>query len=105
MKTPPVYGTLVGSALRRRAAGDWLLCSTDEFDSGAAILLAIFSLWQMLPTPMPSPFSALRIIRRANIPVMPVVKGISVAKNHDHAVYHRPFGRCHADALWRLRRI
>ncbi len=31
---------------------------------------------------MPSPFSALRITSAANIPVLPVVKGISVAKNH-----------------------
>lgn len=63
MKRHSVYGTLIGSL------------------SGAAILLAIFSLWQM-PHSYAIAIFRFKDYQAANIPVLPVVKGISVAKNH-----------------------
>lgn len=63
MKRHSVYGTLIGSLSGAAPPVIGYCAVTGEFDSGAAILLAIFSLWQM-PHPMPSPFSALRITRR-----------------------------------------
>lgn len=54
---------------------------TNEFDAGALILLAIFSLWQM-PHSYAIAIFRFKDYQAANIPVLPVVKGISVAKNH-----------------------
>ena len=81
MKRHSVYGTLIGSLSGAAPPVIGYCAVTNEFDAGALILLAIFSLWQM-------PHSyAIAIFRfkdypAANIPVLPVVKGISVAKNH-----------------------
>ena len=81
MKRHSVYGTLIGSLSGAAPPVIGYCAVTNEFDMGALILLAIFSLWQM-------PHSyAIAIFRftdyqAANISVLPVVKGISVAKNH-----------------------
>ena len=63
MKRHSVYGTLIGSLSGAAPPVIGYCAVTGDFDSGAAILLAIFSLWRCL-TPTPSRFSALRIIRR-----------------------------------------
>ena len=81
MKRKSVYGTLVGSLSGAAPPVIGYCAVTNEFDAGALILLAIFSLWQM------PHYYAIAIFRfkdyqAANIPVLPVVKGISVAKHH-----------------------
>ncbi|VDA29586.1 UbiA family prenyltransferase [Klebsiella pneumoniae] len=77
MKRHSVYGTLIGS-LSGAPPVIGYCAVTGDFDSGAAILLAIFSLWQM-PHLRHRDFP-LWDYQAANIPVLPVVKGISVAK-------------------------
>lgn len=47
MKRHSVYGTLIGSLSGAAPSVIGYCAVTGEFDSGAAILLAIFSLWQM----------------------------------------------------------
>jgi len=79
MKRNSVYGTLVGSLSGAVPPVVGYCAVSNEFDAGAAILLTMFSLWQM-------PHSyAIAIFRyadykAANIPVLPVAKGISAAK-------------------------
>ena len=81
MKRHSVYGTLIGSLSGAAPPVIGYCAVTGNFDSGAAILLAIFSLWQM-------PHSyAIAIFRfndylAASIPVLPVKRGIQVAKKH-----------------------
>lgn len=81
MKRKSVYGTLVGS-LSGAAPPVIGYCSvTGQFDTGALILLLIFSLWQM-PHSYAIAIFRFKDYQAANIPVLPVIKGISVAKNH-----------------------
>lgn len=81
MKRYSVYGTLIGS-LSGAAPPVISYCAvTNEFDTGALILLAIFSLWQM-PHSYAIAIFRFKDYQAANIPVLPVVKGISVTKNH-----------------------
>lgn len=77
----PVYGTLIGSLSGAAPPVIGYCAVTGDFDSGAAILLAIFSLWQM-PHSYAIAIFRFKDYQAANIPVLPVVKGISVAKNH-----------------------
>ena len=75
LKRTSVYGTLVGSLSGAMPP------VVGQFDTGAALLLLIFCLWQM-------PHSyAIAIFRfddysAAGIPVLPVKEGIKVAKQH-----------------------
>ncbi len=102
MKRHSVYGTLIGSLSGAAPPVIGYCAVTGEFDSGAAILLAIFSLWQM-PHSYAIAIFRFKDYQAANIPVLPVVKGIFGGEESHHAVYHR-LCRCHADALsWRLR--
>ena len=81
LKRGSVYGTLVGSLSGAAPPVVGYCAVSNEFDAGAAILLLIFSLWQM-------PHSyAIAIFRfsdyqRAGIPVLAVAKGVNVAKHH-----------------------
>ncbi|MBJ3814806.1 protoheme IX farnesyltransferase [Shimwellia pseudoproteus] len=81
MKRKSVYGTLIGSLSGAAPPVIGYCAVTGEFDTGAAILLAIFSLWQM-PHSYAIAIFRFKDYQAANIPVLPVVKGISVAKNH-----------------------
>lgn len=63
MKRHSVYGTLIGSLSGAAPPVIGYCAVTGDFDSGAAILLAIFSSGRCR-TLTPSPFSALRTIRR-----------------------------------------
>lgn len=81
MKRNSVYGTLVGSLSGAVPPVVGYCAVSGSFDTGAAILLLMFCLWQM-------PHSyAIAIFRYADyeaagIPVLPVAQGISKAKLH-----------------------
>ncbi|MBT0728087.1 heme o synthase [Rosenbergiella australiborealis] len=81
MKRNSVYGTLIGSLSGAAPPVIGYCAVTGSFDAGALILLAIFSLWQM-PHSYAIAIFRFKDYQAANIPVLPVVKGISVAKNH-----------------------
>lgn len=81
MKRNSVYGTLVGSLSGAAPPVIGYCAVINQFDAGALILLAIFSLWQM-PHSYAIAIFRFKDYQAANIPVLPVVKGISVAKKH-----------------------
>ena len=81
MKRHSVYGTLVGSLSGAAPPVIGYCAVSGQFDSGALILLAIFSLWQM-PHSYAIAIFRFKDYQAANIPVLPVVKGIVVAKHH-----------------------
>lgn len=81
MKRKSVYGTLIGSLSGAAPPVIGYCAVTNQFDTGALILLAIFSLWQM-PHSYAIAIFRFKDYQAANIPVLPVVKGISVAKHH-----------------------
>ncbi|KLU16880.1 MULTISPECIES: heme o synthase [Xenorhabdus] len=81
MKRKSVYGTLVGSLSGAAPPVIGYCAVTGHFDTGALILLLIFSLWQM-PHSYAIAIFRFKDYQSANIPVLPVIKGISVAKNH-----------------------
>ena len=81
MKRHSVYGTLVGSLSGAAPPVIGYCAVSGQFDSGALILLAIFSLWQMQHSYAIAIFR-FKDYQAANIPVLPVVKGIPVAKLH-----------------------
>ncbi|WJY17275.1 heme o synthase [Pectobacteriaceae bacterium CE90] len=81
MKRHSVYGTLVGSLSGAAPPVIGYCAVSNQFDAGAFILLLIFSLWQM-PHSYAIAIFRFKDYQAANIPVLPVVKGISVAKNH-----------------------
>lgn len=83
-KRNSVYGTLVGSVSGAIPPLAGYIAVTNYIDINAALLFALFSLWQM-------PHSyAIAMFRRkdyqeANIPVLPLVEGIQVARSHMQA--------------------
>ncbi|QHD94732.1 protoheme IX farnesyltransferase [Proteus terrae subsp. cibarius] len=81
MKRKSVYGTLIGSLSGSAPPVIGYCAVSGEFDAGAAILLLIFSLWQM-PHSYAIAIFRFKDYQAANIPVLPVIKGISVAKRH-----------------------
>ncbi|WP_340607978.1 heme o synthase [Xenorhabdus bharatensis] len=81
MKRNSIYGTLVGSLSGAAPPVIGYCAVTGQFDTGALILLLIFSLWQM-PHSYAIAIFRFKDYQAANIPVLPVIKGISVAKNH-----------------------
>ncbi|MBD2813504.1 protoheme IX farnesyltransferase [Xenorhabdus sp. Flor] len=81
MKRKSIYGTLVGSLSGAAPPVIGYCAVTGQFDTGALILLLIFSLWQM-PHSYAIAIFRFKDYQAASIPVLPVIKGISVAKNH-----------------------
>lgn len=81
LKRSSVYGTLVGSLSGAVPPVVGYCAASDRFDTGAAILLLMFCLWQM-PHSYAIAIFRYRDYEAANIPVLPVVRGISRAKTH-----------------------
>jgi len=79
MKRHSVYGTLVGSLSGAVPPVAGYCAVTGRFDSGALILLCMFSLWQM-PHSYAIAIFRLQDYEAARIPVLPVVRGIDQAK-------------------------
>lgn len=81
MKRKSVYGTLIGSLSGAAPPVIGYCAVSNQFDAGALILLLIFSLWQM-PHSYAIAIFRFKDYQAASIPVLPVIKGISVTKNH-----------------------
>lgn len=81
LKRKSVHGTLVGSLSGAAPPVIGYCAASGQFDSGAAVLLLIFCLWQM-PHSYAIAIFRLKDYTAASIPVLPVAKGISVTKRH-----------------------
>lgn len=81
MKRNSVYGTLVGSLSGAVPPVVGYCAVSAQFDMAAAILLVMFSLWQM-PHSYAIAIFRYKDYEAANIPVLPVAQGISKAKHH-----------------------
>ena len=81
LKRRSVYGTLVGSLSGATPPVIGYCAVSNEFDSGALILLLIFSLWQM-PHSYAIAIFRFKDYQAAAIPVLPVKKGIALTKSH-----------------------
>ncbi|MXP67580.1 heme o synthase [Pantoea sp. Aalb] len=81
MKRKSIYGTLVGSIAGATPPVIGYCAVTNKFNDGAFILLTIFSLWQ-IPHSYAISIFCLKDYEAANIPVLPLIKGIRIAKIH-----------------------
>lgn len=81
MKRNSIYGTLVGSFSGAVPPVVGYCAVTGQFDTGALILLIMFSLWQM-PHSYAIAIFRYQDYKAANIPVLPVAQGIEKAKRH-----------------------
>lgn len=79
MKRNSVYGTLVGSLSGAVPPVVGYCAVSAQFDAAAAILLVMFSLWQM-PHSYAIAIFRFKDYEAAGIPVLPVAEGISKAK-------------------------
>jgi protoheme IX farnesyltransferase len=81
LKRRSVHGTLVGSLSGAMPPVIGYVAVTGQFDMAALTLLVMFSLWQM-PHSYAIAIFRLNDYRAASIPVLPLARGISVAKRH-----------------------
>ncbi|MBA1244693.1 heme o synthase [Pseudomonas japonica] len=81
LKRRSVHGTLVGSLSGAMPPVIGYVAVTGRFDMAALTLLVMFSLWQM-PHSYAIAIFRLNDYRAASIPVLPVERGIPVAKRH-----------------------
>lgn len=81
MKRNSVYGTLIGSLSGAVPPVVGYCAVAGQFDTGALILLVMFSLWQM-PHSYAIAIFRYNDYKAANIPVLPVVHGVHHAKSH-----------------------
>jgi protoheme IX farnesyltransferase len=79
LKRNSVHGTLVGSIAGAAPPVIGYCAVSQQFDSGAALLLLLFSLWQM-PHAFAIAIFRLKDYRAAAIPVLPVKRGIKTTK-------------------------
>jgi len=80
MKRHSVYGTFVGSLSGAVPPVVGYCAVSGQFDMAAAILLLMFCLWQM-PHSYAIAIFRYQDYRAANIPVLPVARGIETAKH------------------------
>ena len=81
MKRNSVYSTLIGSLAGAAPPLAGYCAVTGQFDLGAVILLAIFTLWQM-PHCYAIAVYRLDDYAAAGIPVLPVKQGTAAARKH-----------------------
>ncbi len=81
MKRYSVYSTFIGSLAGAIPPVIGYCAVTNNFDTGALILMTIFSLWQ-IPHSYAIAIFRLQDYQAANIPILPVVKGIPITKNY-----------------------
>lgn len=81
MKRHSIYGTIVGSFSGAAPPVVSYCVVTHSFDTGAAILLLIFCLWQ-IPHSYAIALYRLNDYKMAGIPVLPAVQGVNVTKRH-----------------------
>lgn len=81
LKRRSVYGTLVGSISGAVPPAIGYCAVTGQFDSAAFLLMLIFCIWQM-PHSYAIAIFRYRDYQKAGIPVLPVLRGISMAKYH-----------------------
>lgn len=75
------YGTIIGSLSGAAPPVIGYCAASGHFDLGAAILLIIFCLWQM-PHSYAIAIFRFNDYKAAEIPVLPVTRGINIAKRH-----------------------
>ncbi|NQZ33108.1 MAG: protoheme IX farnesyltransferase [Oceanospirillaceae bacterium] len=80
-KRKSVYGTVIGSLSGACPPVIGYCAASNQFDSGALILLAIFCLWQ-IPHSYAIAIYRFNDYKAAKIPVLPVTDGIKAARNH-----------------------
>jgi protoheme IX farnesyltransferase len=80
-KSHTIHGTAIGSIAGAVPPVVGYCAVSNQFDIGAFILFAILVLWQM-PHFLSIAILHLEDYRRANIPVLPVIKGIETTKRH-----------------------
>jgi len=81
LKRKSVHGTLVGSLSGAMPPVIGYCAVSNSFDMAALTLLVMFSLWQM-PHSYAIAIFRFNDYRAASIPVLPVERGIQVAKRH-----------------------
>ena len=81
LKTHSVYSTLIGSLAGAAPPLAGYCAVSNRFDTGALILLFVFSLWQM-PHCYAIAIFRYKDYAAANIPMLPVKKGIPATKKH-----------------------
>ncbi|MDB6144146.1 MAG: protoheme farnesyltransferase, partial [Pseudomonas sp.] len=81
LKRKSVHGTLVGSLSGAMPPVIGYVAVSNSFDLAALTLLVMFSLWQM-PHSYAIAIFRFNDYRAASIPVLPVMRGIVVAKRH-----------------------
>ncbi|BAH83204.1 heme o synthase [Candidatus Ishikawella capsulata] len=81
MKRHSIYGTLVGSLAGAVPPVTGYCAVTNHFDVASLILLIIFTTWQ-IPHAYAIAIYRFKDYQRINIPILPLIKGIKVAKNH-----------------------
>jgi len=81
LKRNSIHGTLVGAFSGAMPPVVGYCTASGGFDGAALLLVAIFSLWQMAHSYAIAIFRE-RDYRAAGIPVLPVVRGFSVARLH-----------------------